>query len=138
MRRGEEWFPEAYAAFERIWSGNATAEDWRGIVPFTYGRWDAASHASADAAHPRNAEAAAHYYAGGAIDPDATRAAIGVLAAPVLLVAGEYDVALPPKRAAEYAGLFRNVRLVVQPGGGHHPWLDGPEWFVREVAQFLD
>ena len=39
--RGEAWFPEAFAAFKRIWSGEATATDWKAIAPFSHGRWDA-------------------------------------------------------------------------------------------------
>lgn len=138
LRRTEQWFPGAFAAFERIWSGDATADDWTAIIPFTYGRWDAARHALDQQAHPKNAEAAAAYYSDGSVDPDATRAALGALPAQVLLVAGEYDVALPPKRAAELAGRFREAELAVQPGGGHYPWLDDPVWFVQTVAEFLD
>jgi pimeloyl-ACP methyl ester carboxylesterase len=37
---------------------------------------------------------------------------------PVLLFAGEYDVGLPPRNAAEYAGLFEDAELAVQPGAG--------------------
>jgi pimeloyl-ACP methyl ester carboxylesterase len=55
----------------------------------------------------------------------------------VLVVAGEYDVALPPNRAAEYAGLFPQAELAVQPGGGHYPWLDSPQWFVPALTGFL-
>ncbi len=33
----------------------------------------------------------------------------------MLLVAGEYDVALPPERAAEYAGLFPAAEMDVLP-----------------------
>jgi pimeloyl-ACP methyl ester carboxylesterase len=138
LRRGEAWFPDAFAAFERIWSGDATAADWKAIAPFTYGRWDAVARAHlARGASEKNADAAAVYYSAGALDPEATRASLAHLQAPVLLVAGEYDVALPPKRAAEYAGLFRQAELAVQPGGGHYPWLDDPEWFVRTLAGFL-
>src|SRR6266545_2792333 len=108
LRRGEAWFPDAFAAFERIWSGDATAADWTAIAPFTYGRWDAVSQAH-----------------------------LARLRARVLLVAGEYDVALPPKCAAEYAGLFGQAELAVQPGGGHFPWLDDPEWFVQILTGFL-
>lgn len=134
LRGGEPWFAAAYAAFERIWAGAPTDADWAGIAPFSYGRWDADSQAN-EARHETetNGEAAAAYYSVGALDPDATRAALTRLSAPVLLVAGEYDVGLPPKRAAEYAGLFPRAELVVQPGSGHYPWLDDPEWFVREV-----
>jgi pimeloyl-ACP methyl ester carboxylesterase len=135
LRRAEPWFPDAFAAFERIWSGEATDDDWAAITPFTYGRWDdAARSQDARGERLRNAEAAALYYADGAIDTAAVRSALAGLEAPVLLVAGEYDVALPPDRAVEYAGLFPSSRLAVQPGGGHFPWFDDPEAFVRSVV----
>ena len=138
LRRGEAWFPDAFAALERIWSGDATAADWTAIAPFTFGRWDDVAQAHlAQEASQTNAEAAAVYYSAGALDPDAIRTALARLRAPVLVVAGEYDVALPPKRAAEYAGLFGQAELAVQPGGGHYPWLDDPEWLVQTLAGFL-
>lgn len=138
LRRGEDWFPEAYAAFERIWAGQATAAEWGAIAPFSYGRWDAASRA----AHARgpsqtNGDAAAAYYAAGAFDPARVRGALAALDAPVLLVTGEYDVGLPPKRAVEFAGLMPRVRLAVAPGAGHFPWLDDPQWLVTTLAAFL-
>ena len=138
LRRGEAWFPDAFAALERIWSGDATAADWTAIAPFTYGRWDAVAQAHlAREASQTNVDAAAVYYSAGALDPQATRTSLAHLRAPVLVVAGEYDVALPPKCAAEYAGLFGQAELAVQPGGGHYPWLDDPEWLVQTLAGFL-
>lgn len=138
LRRGEDWFPDAFAAFERIWSGEATDDDWDAITPFTQGRWDADRQARLAAeARQKNHEAAAAYYADGALDPAATRLALASLQAPVLLVTGEYDVALPPKCATEYAGVFPKAELVVQPGAGHYPWIDDPESFVRALAGFL-
>lgn len=137
-RHAEPWYPEAIAAFERIWAGGATDADWHAIAPFTYGRWDAAAQAHyTDGLARRIADAAAGYYATGAVDPDATRAALAQLPARVLLVSGGYDVSLPPNRAAEYAGLFRQAELTVQPGAGHYPWLDDPDSFVRALAPFL-
>jgi pimeloyl-ACP methyl ester carboxylesterase len=109
LRRGEAWFPDAFAALERIWSGEATAADWTAIAPFTYGRWDTVAQAHlAQEASQTNAEAAAVYYAAGALDPQATRTALAHLGAPVLVVAGEYDVALPQVR--------RRVRRPVRSG----------------------
>jgi pimeloyl-ACP methyl ester carboxylesterase len=138
LRRGEPWFPEAAAALGRIGSGEATDADWEAITPFTYGRWDAAAQANhAREATLKNADAGAAWYAPGALDPQATRAALARLAAPVLVLAGGYDVVLPPDRAAEYAALFPRGELAVQPGAGHFPWLDDPAWFVRTVARFL-
>jgi pimeloyl-ACP methyl ester carboxylesterase len=55
----------------------------------------------------------------------------------VLLLAGEYDVGLPPRNAAEYAGLFEHAELAVQPGAGHFPCLDDPAWFTGTLAAFL-
>ena len=134
LRRDEPWFPDASAAFDRIWSGQATEADWTAITPFTYGRWDdAAREADSRAGAQRNADAAARYYADGAFDPAAVRSALARLSVPVRLVAGEVDVALPPDRAAEYAALFPSAELVVQPGAGHYPWLDDPQAFVRAV-----
>jgi pimeloyl-ACP methyl ester carboxylesterase len=138
QRRGEPWFPDAFAAFERIWTGGATDADWTAITPFTHGRWDAAVEARlAREAGEKNPEAAAEYYATGALDPDATRAALARLDAPVLVVAGGYDVGLPPNRAVDYAGLFGRSETAVLPGGGHYPWRDDPAWFVRTLAGFL-
>jgi pimeloyl-ACP methyl ester carboxylesterase len=138
LRRGESWFPYAAAALGRIRSGEATDADWEAITPFTYGRWDAAAQANhAREATLRNADAAAAYYAAGALDPEATRAALALLGAPVLLLAGAYDVALPPACAAGYASLFSRAELAVQPGAGHFPWLDDPSWFVQTLAGFL-
>jgi pimeloyl-ACP methyl ester carboxylesterase len=77
------------------------------------------------------------YYADGALDPPATRAALGGFDAPVLLVAGEYDMGLPPKSAAEYAGLFPNAELAVAPASGHFPWLDDPASFASIVDGWL-
>lgn len=138
LRRGEAWFPDAFAAFERIGSGDGTAADWTAVAPFNQGRWDAVRRARlAQEASQKNTDAAAVYYSAGALAPQATRSALAHLQARVLLVTGEYDVGLPPKCAAEYAGLFRRAELAVQPGGGHSPWLDNPEWFVQTLTEFL-
>ena len=64
-----------------------------------------------------------------------SRAALETLDVPTLLITGEVDVALPPKRAREYADLFPHAQLVVQPGAGHFPWLDDPEAFAAAVQR---
>jgi pimeloyl-ACP methyl ester carboxylesterase len=138
LRRGERWFTDAFAAFERIWAGDFAAANWTAITPFSHGVWDAGRRAfAAREAEQINADAAAVYYSANALDPDVTRGELSSLTAPVLMVTGEYDVGLPPKCAAEFAALFQSARLVVQPRGGHFPWLDDPGWFVPTVADFL-
>lgn len=139
LRRAEAWFPEAFAAFERIWAGEPADADWDAITPFLYGRWDEHVRETHDreTGH-RNNEAAAAFYGEGSPDPAAVRAALLELSAPVLVIAGEYDVALPPGRAAEFAGLFPHGGLSVLPAAGHNLWRDDPAHFVETVATFLD
>jgi pimeloyl-ACP methyl ester carboxylesterase len=73
----------------------------------------------------------------GAYDPDAIRTALARLTVPVLVLAGEVDGGPRPGLARRTAEVFPAAELAVQPGAGHYPWLDDPEWFVRRVARFL-
>ena len=129
---------QAWAAFERIWAGRATEAEWAAIAPFTRGHWDAANQAHAEQEDAQtNEDAAMVYYSAGAADPEAARSAVAKLPAPVLLLAGQYDVALPPAIAADYAALFAEAELAVQPAAGHYPWLDDPRAFTETIAAFL-
>ncbi|WP_200308882.1 alpha/beta fold hydrolase, partial [Streptomyces adelaidensis] len=137
LRENEPWFAEAYPAFEAAWTGRGSFDD--AMMPFFYGRWDAAARAHMAAEeHQTNDEASALYGSTGAYDPPTTRAALAKLAAPVLVHAGELDTGPTPGLARRVADLFPDARFALQPGGGHFPWLDDPEWFVRCVTEFLD
>ncbi|WP_155057521.1 alpha/beta fold hydrolase [Streptomyces blattellae] len=138
LRRKEPWFPEAYAALEEIVAGRPSAESRQAIAPFSYGRWDdvARAHQAASDAED-NGEVMAAFAAEGAFTPDATRKALADFGAPVFLLAGAVDLAAPPHVMAEYAALFPDAELVVQPGAGHFPWLDDEEGFTETVAGFL-
>lgn len=60
LRSDEPWFGPAFAALEAIVAGNATADRWRAIEPFFYGRWDTSARAHRAARDGRkNDEAAA-------------------------------------------------------------------------------
>lgn len=139
LRREEPWFPDAFAALEAVVAGQATADSWRAIAPFWYGRWDetAQAHRAAEDTQ-KNADAAAVFGSEGAFDPDATRTALARQARPVLVLAGEVDLNSPPPAIAEFAALFPDAHFVVQPGAGHFPWLDDADAFVRTTAAFLD
>ncbi|MGW2646231.1 alpha/beta fold hydrolase [Streptomyces sp. NPDC001393] len=137
-RRGEPWFPEAFAALEAIGAGAATAENFRAIAPFSYGRWDEVARAHKAAEDEQlNRDVVAAFGAEGAFDPGATRAALARFEKPVLLLAGEVDPGAPPPAMAEFAALFPKAELVVQPGAGHFPWLDDADRFVTTIADFL-
>ncbi|MFJ9895707.1 alpha/beta fold hydrolase [Streptomyces sp. NPDC091280] len=138
LREGEPWFEDAFPAFEAWLAGTADFDPV--FEPFFYGRLDlavAAKH-SALADEQTNDEAADAYFAEGAFDPPTLRAALGRLPAPVLVVAGELDGGPRPELARRSAEVFLNATAVVQPGAGHYPWLDDPEWFARRVVAFLD
>jgi proline iminopeptidase len=139
LRQGEPWFKDAAAAFERIAAGGGAEEDWAALAPFFYGRWDAAAQAHDAAGEEQtNEEAAVAFAAEGAFDPAATRAGLADLRTPVLVIGGSLDLQRPPAVTAEYAALFANSRLVVQPGAGHFPWLDDAGQFVAAVTEFLN
>ncbi|MFF6778779.1 alpha/beta fold hydrolase [Streptomyces sp. NPDC012637] len=138
-RAHEPWFPAAFAALEAINDG--TGDDWAAIAPFRYGRWDEAARRHEAASRPDNPEAVAGFGADGAFAPDrirATRAALATLPAPVLLLAGEFDLNSPPGVVAELANLVSHAVLRVQPGAGHYPWLDDPAAFAESMTAFLD
>ncbi|MCU1682182.1 MAG: alpha/beta hydrolase [Amycolatopsis sp.] len=138
LREGEPWFAPAVEAFERLNSGRAMDGDEAAIAPFFYGRWDAAAQAHyAAGAQQRNAEAAAIFGRQGAFDPEATCAALSTFRWPVLVLGGEYDMNSPVDAVAEYAELFRNATLALQPEAGHFPWLDDPAAFTETIASFL-
>jgi pimeloyl-ACP methyl ester carboxylesterase len=138
LRQNEPWFPAAFAALTAITTGTGTDDDWTAIAPFWYGRWDAtAQRHHAAVSRQRNAEAAGIFASEGAFSPDATRAALATFAAPVLLLAGEFDVNSPPPSATEFAELFPAATLVVQPGASHSPWLDDAGKFRSIVTAFL-
>jgi proline iminopeptidase len=136
LRKDEPWFEAAFAALDKLMAGTGGSRE--AIEPFFHGRWDAAAQAHhAEQDGHRNDEAAAVYGAEGAFDPDATRAALAAVTAPVLVLAGELDLNTIPSTAAEYAALFPNATLVVQPDAGHFPWVDDADRFVATTAAFL-
>jgi pimeloyl-ACP methyl ester carboxylesterase len=137
LRQAEPWFEDAYPAFEAWLAGTGDFDPV--FDPFFYGRWDAAAEEHCALGDEQcNDEAADLYFGQGAFDPPATRAALAILPAPVLVLAGELDGGPRPDLARRAAGVFRDAESAVQPGAGHYPWLDDPEWFVRRVAGFLD
>ncbi|WP_367325363.1 alpha/beta fold hydrolase [Streptomyces sp. HUAS ZL42] len=136
LRKGETWFEDALAAFEAWLAGTGDFDPV--FTPFFYGRWDSA--AEEHAAHEDeqcNDEAGDVYGSEGAYDPPATRVALAGFTSPVLVLAGEIDGGPCPALARRAADVFPNAELAVQPGAGHFPWLDDPEWFVRRTVSFL-
>ncbi|MFE9642790.1 alpha/beta fold hydrolase [Streptomyces sp. NPDC006365] len=135
LRENEPWFPAAFAALEAITEG--TGSDWEALAPFFWGRWDAAAQNHHASSQPENKEAVTLFAAEGAFNPETTRAALAACEAPVLLLAGEFDLNSPPQSTADFAALFSDATLAVQPEAGHYPWLDDADQFVATTATFL-
>ncbi|MEU3276656.1 alpha/beta fold hydrolase [Streptomyces antibioticus] len=138
LRAGEPWFADAYPALT-AWLAGEGEPDWDLLGAFFYGRWDDAARAH-DAAAERetNEEAETRFHDPAAFDPPALRGALERLTAPVLVLAGELDGGPRPSLARRLAAVFPNAECAVQPGAGHYPWLDDPEWFTARIAAFLD
>ncbi|MFC3572151.1 alpha/beta fold hydrolase [Streptomyces yaanensis] len=136
LRKGEPWFEDAFPAFEAWLTGNGDFD--LTFMPFFYGRWDEAAraHAAADE-EQTNDDAADVYGSEGAYDPPATRAALGRLTAPVLVLAGELDGGARPELARGVCEFAPHTEFSIQPGAGHYPWLDDPEWFTARVGDFF-
>jgi pimeloyl-ACP methyl ester carboxylesterase len=141
LREDEPWFAAAFPAFEAWLTGEEEAgdDDFAAFNGFFYGRWDDAARAHAAAMEARaNVEAEERFHEPGAYDPPALRAALAHVTAPVLVLAGGADGGPRPELARTVADAFPNAEFSVQPGAGHYPWLDDPEWFVRRTVTFLD
>ncbi|GHA23248.1 hydrolase [Streptomyces spiroverticillatus] len=138
LRAGEPWYETAREAFEAVWCGEPSDDDFDAVVPFFYGRWDAQAQAHAAVDVEQSNEAAGDVYAQtGAFDPTAARKVLAALDAPVLVLAGELDGGPAPRVAAEAASLFPRAESAVLPGAGHFPWLDDADRFAGTVADFL-
>lgn len=58
------------------------------------------------------------------------------IAAPALLICGEYDMATPETMAQAQA-MMKNARLSVLPGAGHVPYYDANDAYRTAVSSFL-
>ena len=138
LRSAQPWYPAALAAMDKAEAGDGSMDNRRAYMPFYYGRWDDAARAHVDVGvGERSRPVQDVFRAEGAFDPPTTRRAVGRLAAPVLIYAGELDAAPTPEIAAAGAGWFAHARVTVQPGAGHFPWLDDPAFFTAALTSFL-
>ena len=136
LRAGEEWYPAVKDALEAVLGGSFAASDWAALAPFFYGRWDEVAQAHARASDAiRLPDAPAAYYADGA--PVASAEELAGLDVPVLFVAGGVDPLPSADSVRAAARLFPRSSVVVQPGAGHYPWMDDPEFFRAAISDFL-
>jgi pimeloyl-ACP methyl ester carboxylesterase len=64
-------------------------------------------------------------------------ARLAAVAAPVLLVAGDYDIWPTCAAVRELAALFGHAELAVLARVGHFPWVDDAALFATAVRDFV-
>jgi pimeloyl-ACP methyl ester carboxylesterase len=137
-RAGEPWYEGAVTALYAEAGSPQELERYRWLAaPLLYARWDAAAQAQAAAEPAQFAQPATDgFYAGFEPDP-APAERLTALKAPVLLVAGEYDIWPTCRSVRALAALLGPADLAVLSRSGHFPWVDDPAWFAATVEEFL-
>ncbi len=138
LRAHEPWYAGVIAALHAEATSPQDLERYRWLAaPLLYRQWNAAAQAQAAAEPAQFAQPATDgFYAG--FDPDPTLPErLAALAAPVLLVAGEYDIWPTPTAVRKLAALLDNADLALLPRTGHFPWVDNPASFAPIVGEFL-
>jgi pimeloyl-ACP methyl ester carboxylesterase len=137
-RAHEPWYAGAVTALHAEAASPQELQEYRWLAaPLLYRRWDAAAQAQTAAEPAQFAQPATDgFYAG--FDPDpALPERLAVLAAPVLLVAGEYDIWPTCTAVRRLAALLGHADLALLPQTGHFPWVDDPASFAAIVDEFL-
>jgi pimeloyl-ACP methyl ester carboxylesterase len=137
-RAHEPWYADAVAALYAEAGSPEELQRYRWLsAPLLYGQWNAAAQAQAAAEGAQFAQPATEgFYAG--FDPDpALPERLAALTAPVLLVAGEYDIWPTGTAVRGLAALLGHADLALLPGVGHFPWVDDPASFAAIVNEFL-
>jgi pimeloyl-ACP methyl ester carboxylesterase len=138
LRAHEPWYAAAVAALHAEASSPQELQRYRWLsAPLLYGEWNAEAQAQAAAEPAQFAQPATDgFYADFNPDP-ALPGRLAALAAPVLLVAGEYDIWPTARAVRELAALLGHADLALLPRVGHFPWVDDPASFTAIVHEFL-
>ena len=137
-RAHEPWYAGAVAALHAEPASPQELEQYQWLAaPLLYGRWTAAAQAQAAAQPAQFAQPATDGFYDG-FEPDPTLPQrLAAFKAPVLLMAGEYDIWPTAAAVRKLAALFSDAELAVLPGAGHFPWVDDPAAFATIVHEFL-
>jgi proline iminopeptidase len=65
------------------------------------------------------------------------RTSLSKLHIPVLVLAGRFDRAIPPRLALEYKHFLPDAKLVIFEESGHAPFVEETSRFVEAVKMFL-
>ena len=141
-RSGEPWYPDAVGAvIEDDALASMTDEQLREIVfrgmPFYFARFGAAEAGYLDTFSSENINADAMKVFGEEIPSLDLRSRIASITAPTLVITGEEDFICGPVCAAEMTRAIPGAREVIIGDAGHMVFVEQPQAFHDEVADFL-
>ena len=142
-RSGEAWYPDAIAAsIEDDALVSMTDEQLREIVfrgmPFYFARFGAAEAGYLDTFSSEKINADALKVFGEEIPSLDLRTRIASITAPTLVITGEEDFICGPVCAAEMSRAIPGAREVIVGDAGHMVFVEQPQAFHDEVADFLE
>ena len=143
-RSGQPWYADAMAALEAEQEGKFASDEemaeliWR-EQPLYFAHYGAAEAGYIDTlrAETPNADSL-RFFNENIFETFDLRGELGAITAPTLVITGEEDFICGPVCAEEIAAGIKGARKVIVGDSGHSIFIEQPEEFEREVAEFLE
>ena len=143
-RSGQPWYPDAVAALEEEQEGKFSSdEEMAGLVfrelPLYFAHFGGAEAGYLDTLKTEKLNAdALKLFNKEIFETFDLRRELGAISAPTLVITGEADFICGPVCAEEIVGGIKGARKVIVGDSGHMIFVEQPEEFEREVAEFLE
>jgi pimeloyl-ACP methyl ester carboxylesterase len=143
-RSGQPWYPDAVAALEAEQEGRFSSDEEMGELvfrelPLYFAHYGAAEAGYVDTlkAETLNADAL-KLFNKEIFERFDLRGELGAITAPTLVITGEEDFICGPVCAEEIASGIKGARKVIVEDSGHMIFIEQPQEFARDVAEFLE
>jgi len=143
-RSGQPWYPDAVAALEEEQEGKFSSdEEMAGLVfrelPLYFAHFGGAEAGYLDTLKTEKLNAdALKLFNKEIFETFDLRGELGAISAPTLVITGEADFICGPVCADEIAAGIKVALKVMVGDSGHMIFVEQPEEFEREVAEFLE
>jgi pimeloyl-ACP methyl ester carboxylesterase len=143
-RSGQSWYPDAVAALEEEQEGKfSNDEEMAGLVfrelPLYFAHFGAAEAGYLDTLKSETPNAdTLRLFNKEIFETFDLRGELRTITAPTLVITGDEDFICGPVCADEIAAGIKGARKVIVGDSGHMIFVEQPEEFEREVAEFLE
>ena len=143
-RSGQPWYPDALAALDEEQEGKfSNDEELAGLVfrelPLYFAHFGAAEAGYLDTLKSETPNAdTLRLFNKEIFEKFDLRGELGKIKAPTLVITGDEDFICGPVCADEIAAGIKGARKVIVGDSGHMIFVEQPEEFEREVAEFLE